>query len=263
MLDASHIDLAYLLLGAFSGVLVGFTLGLVGGGGSILAVPLMVYLVGVPSPHVAIGTSAFAVAINAATGLIQHARSGNVKWRCGGMYAFAGIFGAFLGSTLGKAIDGQNLLFLFALVMMVVGGLMLRGRGNMGIPGAQCNRENAPKVLGFGLGTGAFSGFFGIGGGFLIVPGLIASTSMPMINAVGTSLVAVTAFGLTTAANYAISGLVDWLLAAVLIAGGVLGGFGGTWTARRLSGQGLLTTVFAVLIFVVAIYMLLKSGGVL
>ncbi|TYC89797.1 sulfite exporter TauE/SafE family protein [Novosphingobium sp. BW1] len=263
MLDASHIDLAYLLLGAFSGVLVGFTLGLVGGGGSILAVPLMVYLVGVPNPHVAIGTSAFAVAINAATGLIQHARSGNVKWRCGGMYAFAGIFGAFLGSTLGKAIDGQNLLFLFALVMIVVGGLMIRGRRNMGIPGAQCNRENAPKVLGFGLGTGAFSGFFGIGGGFLIVPGLIASTSMPMINAVGTSLVAVTAFGLTTAANYAVSGLVDWLLAAVLIAGGVLGGFGGSWTAGRLSGQGLLTTVFAVLIFVVAIYMLLKSGGVL
>lgn len=263
MIDASHITLVYLLLGAFSGVLVGFTLGLIGGGGSVLAVPLMVYLVGVPNPHVAIGTSAFAVAVNAATGLIQHARTGNVKWRCGGMYAFAGIFGAFLGSTLGKAVDGQKLLFLFALLMIAVGFLMLRGRRNQGVPGAQCNRENAPKVLGFGLGTGAFSGFFGIGGGFLIVPGLIASTSMPMINAVGTSLVAVTAFGLTTAANYAVSGLVDWFLAAVLIGGGVIGGFGGAWAARRLSGKGMLTTVFAGLIFVVAIYMLLKSGGVM
>src|SRR3546814_10257773 len=93
--------------------------------------------------------------------------------------------------------------------MVVVGVLMLRGRKAGGTPGAQCNRENAPKVLSYGLGTGVFSGFFGIGGGFLIVPGLRLSTDMPMINAVGTSLVAVTAFGLTTAANYAFSVMVD------------------------------------------------------
>src|SRR3546814_5839415 len=88
--------------------------------------------------------------------------------------------------------------------------------------GAACNRHNAPKVLGYGLGTGGFSGFFGIGGGFLIVPGLIASTRMPILNAVGTSLVAVTAFGLTTALSYAASGLVDWTLASVFIVGGLL-----------------------------------------
>lgn len=93
--------------------------------------------------------------------------------------------------------------------MVVVGVLMLRGRGDTGNPGAECNREKAPKVLGYGLSTGLFSGFFGIGGGFLIVPGLIGSTGMPILNAVGTSLIAVTAFGLTTAANYAFSGLVD------------------------------------------------------
>jgi len=261
MVDPFQIDSLHMMLGALSGILVGFTLGLVGGGGSILAVPLMVYLVGVPSPHVAIGTSAFAVAANAATGLVQHARLGNVRWKCGAMYALAGIFGALVGSTAGKAIDGQKLLFLFALVMIIVGALMIRGRRNQGEPTAQCNRDNAPKVLGFGLGTGAFSGFFGIGGGFLIVPGLIASTSMPMINAVGTSLVAVTAFGLTTAFNYAISGLVDWVLAAVFIGGGVIGGFIGTITARRLSGTGSLTTVFAGLIFAVAAYMLWKSGS--
>lgn len=247
-------------LGAASGGLVGFTLGLVGGGGSILAVPLMVYLVGVKNPHIAIGTSAFAVAANAATGLVNHARAGNVKWRCGGMYAAAGVAGAFAGSTLGKAFDGQKLLFLFALVMVVVGVLMLRGRKNMGVPGAQCNRENAPKVLGFGLGTGLFSGFFGIGGGFLIVPGLIASTEMPMLNAVGTSLVAVTAFGLTTAFNYALSGLVDWPLAAAFIGGGIAGSVVGARVSKRLSGGGgQLTSIFAALIFVVAAYMLWKS----
>jgi hypothetical protein len=108
------IDQFHYLLAALSGVLVGFTLGLVGGGGSILAVPLMVYLVGVRSPHIAIGTSALAVAVNALIGLLNHARSGNVNWRCGGSYAAAGVVGALAGSTLGKAIDGQKLLFLFA-----------------------------------------------------------------------------------------------------------------------------------------------------
>lgn len=260
MLDTLHYG-----LGALSGGLVGFTLGLVGGGGSILAVPLMVYLVGVPSAHVAIGTSALAVAVavNAATGLVSHARAGTVKWRCGLMYGGAGILGALMGSIAGKALDGQKLLFLFALVMVAVGVLMLRGRKNLGLEGAACNRANAPKVFGYGLGTGIFSGFLGIGGGFLIVPGLVASTKMPMINAVGTSLVAVTAFGLTTAFSYALSGLIDWPLAAVFIAGGVVGGFGGTLVAKRLSGQGLLTTVFAYLIFAVAAYMLWKSVGAL
>ena len=250
------------LLGALSGSLVGFTLGLVGGGGSILAVPLMVYLVGVPNPHVAIGTSALAVAANAAAGRMNHARNGTGKWRCALLYAGAGVAGAFAGSTAGKAFDGQKLLFLFAIVMVVVGVLMLRGRGDVGNPAAECNRENGPKVLGFGLGTGVFSGFFGIGGGFLIVPGLVASTGMPILNAIGSSLVAVTAFGLTTALNYAFSGLIDWPLAAVFILGGLIGSFGGALAARRLSGTtGLLTTVFSILIFVVAAYMLWKSAG--
>jgi uncharacterized membrane protein YfcA len=246
-----------MILGALSGSLVGFSLGLVGGGGSILAVPLMVYLVGVKNPHVAIGTSALAVAANAAIGLVNHARQRTVIWRCGLMYAVAGIAGAFAGSTAGKAFAGQRLLFLFAIVMVVVGILMLRGRRNLGIEGAGCDRTNAPKVLSYGLGTG----FFGIGGGFLIVPGLVASTGMAMINAVGTSLVAVTAFGLTTALNYAGSGLIDWTLAAVFVGGGILGSLAGTRAAKRLSAGGHLTSVFASLIFLVAAYMLWKSAA--
>lgn len=256
------LDTIQYALGAGSGLLVGFTLGLVGGGGSILAVPLMVYLVGVPNAHVAIGTSALAVAANALTGLANHARAHTVKWRCGGMYAAAGIAGAFAGSTLGKAIDGQKLLFLFALLMVGIGVIMLRGRHNRGEEGAQCNRENAPKVLGFGLGTGMFSGFFGIGGGFLIVPGLMASTHMPMLNAVGTSLVAVAAFGLTTAVNYAFSGMVDWGLAVVFILGGIAGGALGAIAARRLAAEhGQLVVVFSGIIFAVAAYMLWRSSG--
>ncbi|MGE0233724.1 MAG: sulfite exporter TauE/SafE family protein [Flavobacteriaceae bacterium] len=256
------LDSVQYVLGAGSGMLVGFVLGLVGGGGSILAVPLLVYLVGVSNPHVAIGTSALAVGVNAATGLANHARAGTVKWRCALTYAAAGVAGAFLGSTAGKAFDGQRLLFLFALVMVLVGALMLHRRHAAGNHDVSLNREMAPKVVGYGAVTGAFSGFFGIGGGFLIVPGLIASTGMPMINAIGSSLVAVTAFGLTTAFNYALSGLVDWLLALSFILGGLAGGYIGTKLARRLSAaHGRLNTIFAVLIFIVAGYMLWRSAA--
>jgi len=254
------IDQLHYLLAAFSGVLVGFTLGLVGGGGSILAVPLMVYLVGVRSPHIAIGTSALAVAVNALIGLFNHARANNVNWRCGGSYAAAGVVGALAGSTLGKAIDGQKLLFLFALLMIVVGVAMYRGRGDEGSEGVVCNRDNMPKVMGFGFGTGALSGFFGIGGGFLIVPGLVASTSMTIYRAIGTSLIAVAAFGLTTSLNYAVSGLLDWQLAAYFIAGGAIGSLVGTRASRHLSAKkGTLNAVFASMILIVACYMIYRS----
>ena len=249
-------------LGALSGGGVGFTLGLVGGGGSILAVPLIVYLVREPDPHVAIGTSALAVAANAALGMITHARHGAVKWTIALTYAFAGILGALAGSTAGKAVGGQKLLFLFAILMIVVGVLMLRRRSRPGDPDARMTRRNAPRVIGYGLGTGLVSGFFGIGGGFLIVPGLLAACELPILDAIGSSLVAVTAFGLTTAVNYAASGLVDWPLAASFIAGGLAGSRLGAALARRLAGaRGRLTTIFASLIFVVAAYMMWRSAS--
>ncbi len=255
MLDATQY-----LLGAVSGVLVGAVLGLDGSGGSILAVPLMLDLVGVREPHIAIGTSAFAVAINALAGLWNHACAHTVNWRCGAIYAAAGVAGAYLGSSAGKAFDGHKLLVLFALLMLVVAALMYRDRGAQGVEGAQCNRENVGKVVGFGFGTGIFSGFFGIGGGFLIVPGLIASTSMPILRAVGTSLVAVAAFGLTTAFNYAVSGLVIWPLAAVFILGGVAGTTVGSMMSRRLAGdKGRLNMVFAIFVTLVALYTLFQS----
>jgi uncharacterized protein len=261
-MEAGLTPLQY-LLGAASGGLVGFSLGLVGGGGSILAMPLMVYLVGVANPHVAIGSSALAVAANAASGLAQHARARNVRWGAGIAFASAGVLGALAGSTLGKAVDGHRLLFLFALLMIVVGVLMLRRREQAGVVGGGLTRVTAPRLIVLGGATGLLSGFFGIGGGFLIVPGLIAATRMPMINAVGTSLVAVTAFGLTTALNYAASGMIDWSLAAIFILGGIAGGVTGTRLAQRLSRRGALTPVFAALIFAVAGYMLWKSGPVL
>ena len=248
------------LLGLASGSLVGFSLGLVGGGGSILAVPLMVYVVGVPEPHVAIGTSAIAVAANAAVNLSNHARGGTVRWSCALTFAAAGIIGAFVGSIFGKMVDGQKLLALFALLMLVIAALMFKSRSKVGLPDVHMTMANMPAVVGLGLTTGTLSGFFGIGGGFLIVPALMLATGMSIMNAVSSSLVAVTAFGLTTAASYAWSDLVSWPLAALFIAGGVVGGLIGTRSARGLAERrGALNIVFAGIIILVALYMLARN----
>ncbi|MDB5572183.1 MAG: hypothetical protein JWN93_3366 [Hyphomicrobiales bacterium] len=251
-------------LGFGSGTLVGLTLGLVGGGGSILAVPLLVYLVGVANPHVAIGTSAVAVAVSAAANLATHARAGNVKWRCASVFAAAGVVGAYGGSSLGKLMNGASLLGLFALLMLGIGLVTVLKRGHEGKPNVRLSRDNALALVGLGLGAGALSGFFGVGGGFLIVPGLVLATGMPTLYAVGSSLLAVTAFGATTAANYAASGLVDWPLAAAFVAGGLVGGLVGTRAAARLSvRKGALDIVFGSLVVAVALYMLARTQGLL
>jgi uncharacterized protein len=248
------------VLGLASGALVGFSLGLVGGGGSILAVPLMVYVVGVPDAHVAIGTSAIAVAANAAVNLSNHARGGTVRWSCALPFAAAGMIGALLGSVFGKMLDGQRLLALFALLMLVIAVLMLKTRSRIGLPDVQMSWDNMPAIVGLGLATGTLSGFFGIGGGFLIVPALMLATGMSIMNAVSSSLVAVTAFGLTTAASYAWSGLISWGLAGLFITGGIVGGLIGTQSARLLSARrGALNIVFAAVIIAVALYMLARN----
>ncbi|MDI6836876.1 MAG: sulfite exporter TauE/SafE family protein [Rhizobiaceae bacterium] len=244
-----------------SGGLVGFTLGLIGGGGSILATPLLLYVVGVSQPHVAIGTGALAVSINAYANLIGHARKGHVWWRCATVFATTGTIGALAGSSLGKAFDGRGLLFLFGLLMLIVAALMLRPRATVASDIVKTDRMTCWKTAAVALGAGAASGFFGIGGGFLIVPGLMLSTSMPMISAVGSSLLAVGTFGLATALNYAVSGLVDWTVAAQFISGGVIGGLGGMLLATRLATKrNLLNRIFAVLIIVVAFYVLYKNS---
>ena len=220
----------------------------------------MVYVVGVPDAHVAIGTSAIAVAANAAVNLSNHARGGTVVWSCALPFAAAGIFGAFAGSILGKMMDGQRLLALFALLMLVIAVLMLKTRSRIGMPDVQITMANTPAIIGLGLATGTLSGFFGIGGGFLIVPALMLATGMPIMNAVSSSLVAVTAFGLTTAASYAWSGLISWGLAGLFVAGGIAGGLIGTRSARLLSERrGALNIVFAAVIIAVAIYMLARN----
>jgi uncharacterized membrane protein YfcA len=243
-----------------SGVIVGFALGLVGGGGSILAVPLLLYVVGMPDPHQAIGTSALAVAVNAFANLIPHARARHVRWQPALIFAACGLVGAFAGSSIGKVVDGHRLLILFALLMLVIAVMMLRGRKATG-DGSIVERRLNPWRLGvIGLATGTLSGFYGIGGGFLVVPGLILGTGMPTIAAIGSSLVAVGAFGMTTALNYAVSGMVQWPTALLFIAGGIGGGWAGARLAKRLSAQRqTLTRLLGCMLVIVAVYMLYRS----
>ena len=256
-LDISAVQAA---LSLAAGSLVGFSLGMVGGGGSILATPLLLYVVGVASPHVAIGTSAVAVALNALVNLVTHARKGNVKWPCGLLFAGAGILGAWGGSSLGKAIDGQALIAAFSGLMVAIGVLTLARKAHLGKPAVRLSRANAAPISVVGFGAGSLSGFFGIGGGFLIVPGLIWASGMPTLFAVGTSLIAVAGFGAATAANYAVSGLVNWPVAMLFVAGGALGGWFGANAAAKLSVRaGALENVFAIVVIAVGLYVLSRT----
>lgn len=244
-----------------SGTAVGFSLGLIGGGGSILATPLLLYVVGVAQPHVAIGTGALAVAVNAFVALAAHARAGNVRWLYAAMFAAAGTLGAFAGSSIGKLIDGQRLLFFFGLAMVAVGLAMLRPVDSKGASERSTDVKTCVGLVVVAFIVGAASGFFGIGGGFLIVPGLVLATGIPMIQAVGSSLFAVGCFGLATALNYAWSGFVDWPVAGYFIAGGIIGGLLGMLLANHLSrGKNMLRYVFSAIVLMVAAYVLYRSS---
>ncbi len=257
-------DTATIFASLASGSVIGLILGLVGGGGSILAVPLLIYAVSVESPHAAIGTAAVAVTVNAIASLAGHARAGRVKWRCASVFAASGMIGAALGAELGKAFDGKRLLVLFGLLMIGVGLSMLRKRRTPEVPDVRLNRESAaallPRLVPLGLGVGLAAGFFGIGGGFLIVPGLILATAMPLSFAIGTSLVVVSALGLTTATSYALSGLVDWGVTALLVAGGIMGTIASIALSKSLSTRkGLLERGFAAIVIAVGAYITASS----
>jgi uncharacterized membrane protein YfcA len=187
-----------------------------------------------------------------------------VRWPCAIVFALAGIVGAAAGAQLGKMMDGARLLALFGILMIVVGAAMLRRRQAGDDPDVRLDRTTAPRLFPIlaatGFGVGLLSGFFGIGGGFLIVPGLIGATAMPMLDAIGSSLVSVTLFGATTATSYALSGLVEWRIAGLFVLGGAAGGMVGLVAARRLaSHKRALTYVFAAVVISTGLYVVTSS----
>lgn len=243
------------LLVIIGGAAVGFLLAVFGGGGSVLAAPVLLYLGGVSDPHVAIGTASAAVAANALFNLLGHWRGGKIKWPCATAFAVAGLAGSYAGSSVAKLISGQHLLLGFALAMAAIGAAMLRKPRSEGDPDVHISLKLVMRLAPLGLLTGFAAGFFGIGGGFLIVPGLMLATGMTLANATASSLLSVSLFGAATSANYAASGLVDWPLAGLLLAGGMMGGIAGLFAARALSTRTRLArTLFAILIIAVAGY---------
>ncbi len=245
------------VLVVISGLLVGFILGLIGGGGSILAVPLLLYFVGYNHPHVVIGTTAVAVALTAYANLFTHWRAGTVRWKPAILFAIPGVIGAAIGAQIGKVFPSTQLLFLFAILMIVIAVLMLRSGGSASASPQPARKSMLAWIFPVGFGVGLLSGFFGIGGGFLIVPGLMFATSMPLLNAVGSSLFSVGMFGTTTGITYALAGLVNWLIVVEYLAGGIPGGIIGARLALKLGARKkMLNRVFAGILLLVAVYML-------
>lgn len=252
MIELSPHIIALTLL---SGTIVGVFLGTFGGGGSVLAAPLLLYLVGVEDPHVAIGTSAAGVAAIALFSLIGHWRGGRVKWPCATVFAMAGLIGSVLGSSLAKITQGDVLMLGFSAAMAMIAVSMLRKPKTAGDPDVTLTPSMVLQLAPTGLVVGLAAGFFGIGGGFLIVPGLMLAVGMTMTNATASSLVSVTIFGAATSANYAISGMVDYSLILLLLAGGAMGGVIGILLSKWLAGRLRAARVaFAVMIIAVAVF---------
>lgn len=246
------------MLAALGGALVGLLLTLFGGGGSVLATPWLIYVVGVADTHVAIGTAAAAVAVNAVVGLAGQARAGRVKWPCAITFGIAGLAGSFAGAALGRQVDGEALLGWFALAMIVIAVTMLLPQRSEGDPDVRLTPAIILKLAPTGLIAGFAAGFFGIGGGFLIVPGLMAATGMTLANAGASSLVSVALFGGATSLTYGIAGQVAWPVFGALVAGGGAGTLAALPLARRLQTRAALArTIFAMMVIAVAIAIML------
>ncbi len=247
-----YIDIAALI------GLVGLSLGLLGGGGSILAVPVLVYVAHF-APADAIAMSLVIVGATSAVGSIAHSRAGAVEWRTAAWFGGAGIVTAFLGGLLTRHVPGRVLLVSFAALMIAVGAWMLiRGRR----PGGQPRGGRTPSLasaLVAGAAVGGVTGFLGVGGGFLIVPALIAFTGLDIRRAVGTSLVVIAINSAAALLGHLSGGDFHWLLAAALTALSVAGAFFGARLGRRIPAEKLRAT-FATFVVAVGVAMALRSG---
>ena len=201
-------------------VLVGISLGLLGGGGSILTVPLLAYVAGLDAKH-AITTSLLVVGVTSAVGAITHARAGRVRWRIAALFGVAAMAGAYAGGRLARFIPGTVLLIAFAVVMIAAGIAMLRGRRQ-----TTTDAEPRPpllKITALGVAIGVISGLVGAGAGFLLVPALALLAGLPMPIAVGTSLVVIAMQSLAGLAGHLATEHIDWPLAAMVTAAAVVG----------------------------------------
>ncbi|MCU0494088.1 MAG: sulfite exporter TauE/SafE family protein [Chloroflexaceae bacterium] len=220
------------LLSLLLGGLIGLSLGMLGGGGSILTVPALVYLLG-QEPHAAVGASLVIVGLNAVVGATMHSQAGHVRLRSALIFGATGLFTAFVGARLSQFLSGSMLLTLFAILMLVVATLMLRSGSS---PTTQLPATPIAwwQVLLAGSAVGFLTGFLGVGGGFLIVPALVLVLRMDMRDAVGSSLVVIALNSAAGLLGHLSDGMLNWLLIALLLGGGLPGLLLGTTLTRRL-----------------------------
>jgi len=244
-------------LGILLSLLIGVSLGFFGGGGSILTVPLLVYVFGL-SPKEAIASSLLIVTLASVSGAAQHARAGNLRLRTGLVFGCAGMLGAYLGARAGAFVDGGVLILLFASMMIITALAMWRGRASPAAvrePGSQATA----KLVIQGIAVGLFTGLVGAGGGFLIVPALVLWAGLPMSAAVGTSLFVVVMKSLAAFLGYASHVSIDYPLVLMVGGCGILGSFAGTALSHVVPPEKLRKT-FAGFVFTMATLILVREG---
>lgn len=240
-------------------LLIGVSLGLLGGGGSILTLPILTYAIGMETKE-AIAASLFVVGVTSATGAIAHARAGRIQWRTGVLFGLAGMVGAFVGGRAAAYVPGGVLIIAFAGMMVATAIAMLRGRKVAGPLG----RASLPvgKVLAEGLIVGVVTGIVGAGGGFLVVPALVLLGGLPMEIAVGTSLVVIAMKSFAGLAGHLGHVDLDWPVTLAVTAAAVAGSFAGGALAGRIPPDRLRRG-FGVFVLVMAAFMLADQLGAL
>jgi len=237
------------------GVIVGLALGLVGGGGSILTVPILVYALG-ESVHLATSTSLAIVGANALIGAWDHGHAGRVRPRTALIVGGTGILGALAGTYLNHLAPGRAILVGFALLMLAAAAAMVRVRID-DRPERATRAGFSPRVAAAGLAVGVLTGFFGVGGGFLIVPTLVLVLGLPMREAVGTSLLVI-AINAAAALLGHLHGGVDWGVTALFVSGGTAGSIAGSRLSGRID-ERCLRLGFAGMVVLVALYILART----
>ncbi|MEG9250162.1 sulfite exporter TauE/SafE family protein [Arthrobacter sp. Soc17.1.1.1] len=242
-------------------ILIGLSLGVLGGGGSILTVPILVYVAGFEAKE-AIAASLFVVGVTSAISVISHARNGRVMWRTGLIFGAAGMAGAFIGGLLGGYIPGQILLVAFALMMVATSIAMIRGRKKTtsSTPSEGVKRELPLKrVILDGVVVGLVTGLVGAGGGFLVVPALALLGGLPMSVAVGTSLVVISMKSFAGLAGYLTTVEINWPLTLAVTAAAIVGSLIGAQLAGRIP-EAALRKGFGWFVLVMGAFVLIQQA---
>lgn len=230
--------------------LVGISLGLLGGGGSILMVPLLTYVAGMDAKQ-AIATSLLVVGVTSTVSTVSHARAGRVQWRSGLLFGAAGMAGAYVGGRLGHLLPGSLLLIAFAVMMIASAVAMLRRRRTPVTPAPAPHRTPIGKALTLGAAVGLLTGIIGAGGGFIVVPTLALLAGLTMPVAVGTSLLVIAMNALAGLAGQVTTLSVDWKMAAMVTAAAVVGSLAGARLTARVDAD-VLRAAFGWFVLVMA-----------